>query len=442
MAEARERGFRGLLVPSGGSRGGVLVRCARRSVEARVAGGARAVAVAAASGACGGAAAGGGRGSLRRRSGRSRSRCSSCSGSTAASRCWWRSMTCSGSMRRRRRCSRSRFGGWRRRRPRFSSRAAAAARRRLPLGLERAFPEERLRRLRLGPLSVGATHRLLRERLGVSFPRPTLVQLHERSGGNPFYALELARALEQSGGARARVSGWPFPRRSPGSSPHGWRRCRRTFARCSSPSRCSASRRSRSSRQWHPTRRRCSNAFVQRRPLAILELDDDERVRFGHPLLAAQVEAELDPRRRRSLHRRLAELVGDAEQRARHLALGANGPSARVADELETASASRPRVARRGRPRSWPSSRSRSRRPRPATASSRRRQLLAADQHYASGDVERARAILEPLVEQLPAGCRARARCCDGSARPRLTISRGRSGSSSRRSSRPRPILG
>ena len=43
-----------------------------------------------------------------------------------------------------------------------------------PLGLERAFPGERLRRLRLGPLSVGATHRLLRERLGVSFPRPTL----------------------------------------------------------------------------------------------------------------------------------------------------------------------------------------------------------------------------------------------------------------------------
>jgi predicted ATPase len=68
-----------------------------------------------------------------------------------------------------------------------------------PLGLDRALPEERLRRLRLGPLSMGATHRLLRERLGISFPRPTLVQLHERSGGNPFYALELGRALEQSG---------------------------------------------------------------------------------------------------------------------------------------------------------------------------------------------------------------------------------------------------
>jgi len=36
-----------------------------------------------------------------------------------------------------------------------------------PLGLERAFPAERLRRVRLGALSVGATHRLLRQRLGV-----------------------------------------------------------------------------------------------------------------------------------------------------------------------------------------------------------------------------------------------------------------------------------
>ena len=107
-----------------------------------------------------------------------------------------------------------------------------------PLGLGRAFPDERLRRLRLGPLSVGATHRLLRERLGVSFPRPTLLHLHETSGGNPFYALELGRALKQSGGPRAPVSGSPFRRRSAGSSRRVWRRFRKAFARCSSPSRC------------------------------------------------------------------------------------------------------------------------------------------------------------------------------------------------------------
>ena len=48
----------------------------------------------------------------------------------------------------------------------------------------------------VGPLSAGALHRVLRDRLGRSFARQTLLRIHERSGGNPFFALELARALE------------------------------------------------------------------------------------------------------------------------------------------------------------------------------------------------------------------------------------------------------
>ena len=36
---------------------------------------------------------------------------------------------------------------------------------------------------------------MLQRRLGRVFARPTLLRLHETSGGNPFYALELARAL-------------------------------------------------------------------------------------------------------------------------------------------------------------------------------------------------------------------------------------------------------
>jgi hypothetical protein len=54
---------------------------------------------------------------------------------------------------------------------------------------------------------------------------------------------------------------------------------------------------------------------------------EGERVRFNHPLLAARVHAELDPGRRRSLHRRLAGAVADPEEGARHLALAAEGPS-------------------------------------------------------------------------------------------------------------------
>ena len=121
---------------------------------------------------------------------------------------------------------------------------------------------------------------------------------------------------------------------------------------------------------------------------AIVELNE-ERVRFSHPLLAARVEAELDPRRRRSLHRRLAELVGDPEQRARHLALGANGASARVADELETASVT---AAARGAPGAAAELAELSVSLTPAAAGGRvrrRRQLLAAGHHFASGDPER-----------------------------------------------------
>ena len=51
-------------------------------------------------------------------------------------------------------------------------------------------------RLEVGPLSLGAIHRLLRTRTAAAFNRPMLQRIHETSGGNPFYALELARALE------------------------------------------------------------------------------------------------------------------------------------------------------------------------------------------------------------------------------------------------------
>ena len=47
---------------------------------------------------------------------------------------------------------------------------------------------------------MGALHRLLRDRLGTTLARPALRRVHEASGGNPFYALELVRALESSGG--------------------------------------------------------------------------------------------------------------------------------------------------------------------------------------------------------------------------------------------------
>ena len=272
-----------------------------------------------------------------------------------------------------------------------------------PLGLDRALPSERLRRLRLGPLSIGAIHRLLRERLGVSFPRPALVRLHETSAGNPFYALELGRTLDQAGGrtgvgerlsiptsltelVSARLAGLPEEVRD----------VLEPVALLSRPTVSIVS-------AVEPDTATVLGRLRTAEAAAILKRDG-EQIRFSHPLLGAQVDAELEPGRRRSLHRRLAELVDDPEQRARHLALGADGPSTMVADALETAASA---AASRGASGAGAELAELAVALTPATDGDgvrRRRELLAADLHYASGDVGRTRAILEPLLEQLPPG--------------------------------------
>ena len=50
--------------------------------------------------------------------------------------------------------------------------------------------------VRLGPLSIGALHRVLRLGLGAPLSRPRLLEVYEASGGNPLHALELAQALD------------------------------------------------------------------------------------------------------------------------------------------------------------------------------------------------------------------------------------------------------
>ena len=64
---------------------------------------------------------------------------------------------------------------------------------------ERALPPDVITRREVGPLSLEGTHQLLRLHLGRAFPQPTLTRIHETSGGKPFLALELARALHRRG---------------------------------------------------------------------------------------------------------------------------------------------------------------------------------------------------------------------------------------------------
>ena len=57
----------------------------------------------------------------------------------------------------------------------------------------RRLPGMPLERLTLEPLDLAAVHRLLRDRLGLELPRPQLARIHRAAGGNPYFALELAR---------------------------------------------------------------------------------------------------------------------------------------------------------------------------------------------------------------------------------------------------------
>ena len=219
-----------------------------------------------------------------------------------------------------------------------------AARDEAPLWLRRGVPEARLLTIELGPLSVGALNELLRTRVGVVLPRPTLLRIWETSGGNPFFALELASALQRRGGRVDPGEELPIPANLdelvhervdrlgvPGLE------VARIVAALADPTvrlvEAAAGRRAEAG---------LSDAIEAR----ILEVDG-ERLRFTHPLLRSAVWSRATPAQRRSLHARLAEVAPSTEERARHLALATVQPSREIAAVLEEAAES---VHARGAP--------------------------------------------------------------------------------------------
>jgi DNA-binding CsgD family transcriptional regulator len=201
-----------------------------------------------------------------------------------------------------------------------------------PLDLDRAF--ESTERLPLEPLSIGAIHRLLSERLSLNLPRPSLVHVHEAAGGNPFYALELGRALvdgttREVGGVLSlpeslesivadRVKALPA-------------RVRETLVAVAALAAPTV-----------PLLESLSASAVddieRAQARGVVELDGD-RIRFTHPLLGPACYAGMPLHRRRRLHRRLAGLDVDLEERARHLAIAVVGTDAEVAAALDAGAA-------------------------------------------------------------------------------------------------------
>ena len=198
-----------------------------------------------------------------------------------------------------------------------------------PSAIERALDPESVRRLAVGPLSVGAVHRLLRDRLNRIFARQTLLRIHERSGGNPFFALELARVLGDDVDplrplpvpktldelVRGRIAGLPASTRN-------------ALALASALGTPSAS-------------------LLERAGVAVKSLEPAidahviERasgaIRFTHPLLSSVVYADLgDERPERSPPTR-ARSSTIRSRGARHLALATEAPDADVAAVIDDA---------------------------------------------------------------------------------------------------------
>ena len=71
------------------------------------------------------------------------------------------------------------------------------------------LPAGRLTRIQVGPLTVAAFEAALRASAGAWLSRLTVRRLFDASGGNPFYGLELARALDRVGDEPS--SGEPLP---------------------------------------------------------------------------------------------------------------------------------------------------------------------------------------------------------------------------------------
>jgi DNA-binding CsgD family transcriptional regulator len=67
--------------------------------------------------------------------------------------------------------------------------------------LETMLSRGQFERVRLGPLSLGAVRRLLFERLGLAMSRQHVRRIVEATGGNPLFALEVGRSLQERTGS-------------------------------------------------------------------------------------------------------------------------------------------------------------------------------------------------------------------------------------------------
>ena len=265
--------------------------------------------------------------------------------------------------------------------------------------LQKAMGPGRLERLEIGPLSLNDVDDLLLQRLDRPLLRPELDRVYAVSGGNPFFALEIGRFIVEH--PTKVKAGEPIP------VPYSLADAIKSRIKKLSPE----------------TRDiLIALAALARPDMAVLERADPRarsaldaafsaqlversqgRLRFTHPLLASVIYATADPTARRKWHARLADLVGDSEEKAQHLALSAMGPDPEIANALEEAARS---ANARGAPDAAAvlSQQAAELSPKELLQAIERRQILTAEYRMRAGDVPGARDLLQAILLSPPTG--------------------------------------
>jgi DNA-binding CsgD family transcriptional regulator len=266
--------------------------------------------------------------------------------------------------------------------------------------LDRELASDIVHRLAVGPLAPSVLFQILKGRLGLELSRPQLTQLWETTAGNPFFALEIGRELSLAP---------PEPGR-PITIPGSLREIVGAGLARLPPNSCDVllliAAAARPTVQAlvaaHGKREQVLDGLKQAARAGVVEFDS-ERVRFAHPLLASACYEDATPWERREAHAQLAAVAADDEERARHLALAAEGPDASVAATLDAAA---PQALGRGAPAAAAelSEIAAALTPPGDPSARRQRRLAAAEAHRLAGDRDRARAILDELLAETPTG--------------------------------------
>ena len=173
--------------------------------------------------------------------------------------------------------------------------------------------------VQIQPLSLGAVHALVAERLGRTLPRPTITRIYQISGGNPLFAMELAAGAATDVASTHRRTARQSRRAGPSSCGRHQCRRRRGAARRGVQRQTDGRVDRPCHRHAHRTRRRGARGDGR---AAHRRLDGQPGALHASAVRHRRIRQRHRPRGR-AMHRTLAALVERPEERARHLALAA-----------------------------------------------------------------------------------------------------------------------